>query len=111
MFDLFFQYLNKKDNTMEELQPSEAYEMFKEPVSNKDEFFNCEKFAIEQEIKKAVRSGKFSIKYLIRRRKLDRKSRKILLNYFRSKGYITYYFCNYKYVNFIIKWDRWKKFK
>ncbi len=111
MFDLFFQYLNRKDDTIEELQPSEAYEMFKKSISNNDEFCNCEKFAIEQEIKRAVRSGKFSIKYIIRRRKLDRKSRKIILNYFRNKGYIIYYFYSYSYIRFIIKWDRWKKIK
>lgn len=117
IYNKFILFLNKKDEVLEELQPSEAYISFKNAKNNNEKI--CEKYSIEiiniiaNNIENAVDNGKFETKYVHDRymKQLEDKHRKYIIKYFKDKGYKIFYKKRREYGKiitiFIVKWDNW----
>lgn len=113
IIDKFFQYLNRKDKTLEELQPSEAYESFKKTMNTAGNDFNdltSYKISdIKHGIEKQIRLGFFKFETEIdAKEKTAKFVSKCIYRYFKSKGYVVYRYKFKKQYHIIIKWDMWK---
>ena len=113
IIDKFLQYLNQKDKTLEELQPSEAYESFKKTMNITQNDFNdltsYKITGIEHSIERQIKLGSFKFKTEIDAKdKTAKFISKCIYRYFKSKGYAVYRYKFKKQYHIIIKWDMWK---